>query len=155
MSRQTTGQFGVDPNVRCARVYPVPRSRKQIAELKSVGLKLTRDQARHLAQALFAASKHWDEIDITAYRTPRKSDKSHHVTVTSLSNDTPMRATELLPCPFCGQPATLHQLEENLGPNSCYWVVGCATNECPGSFFYGQTDWPRKIDASQAWNTRA
>lgn len=154
MSRHTTSDFGVDPNMRCLRVYPVRGSRKQIANLKSVGLKLTRDQARHLAQALFAASKHWDEIDITAYRRSRKQDNTHQVTVTSLSNDTPIKLTELLPCPFCGQSATLHQLDENFGPHSCFWVVGCQTVECPGSYC-GQTEWPRKIDATQAWNTRA
>lgn len=154
MNRQTTREFGVDPNVRCEKVYPVSGSRKQLAELKTVGLKLNREQARHLAQALFAASKHWEEIDVTAYRAGRKSDKSHQVTVTSLSHDTPMRIAELLPCPFCGQSAVLHQLEEDFGPHSCFWVVGCQTTECLGSFC-GQTEWPRKTDATQAWNTRA
>jgi len=83
MSRESTKQFGIDPNVRCKRVYPVIGSRKSISELKGVGLKLTREQARHLAQVLLTASDAWEEIEITAYRGARQSDATHQITVTS------------------------------------------------------------------------
>jgi hypothetical protein len=84
MPRQTTHSVTVDPNVRCRRVYPVEDSQRQISELKTVGLVLTRDQAIHLARVLLAASQDWEEIDITAYRfSKRKTDGTYHITVTS------------------------------------------------------------------------
>lgn len=84
MNRESTKQFGVDPNVRCQKVYPVVGSRKSLIELKSVGLKFTREQARHFAQILLTAADAWDEIDVTAYRASRNLDDTHQITVTSL-----------------------------------------------------------------------
>ena len=84
MARETVGKLGVDPNIHCSKVYPVISPRNPISSLKTVGIKLTREQAAHLGQALLAASEKWDDVDITAYRTPNKSDLMHHVTVTSL-----------------------------------------------------------------------
>jgi hypothetical protein len=84
MGRESTKQFGMNPNIRCKKVYPVTGSRKSISELKSVGLKLSREQARHLAQVLLIAADAWEEIDVTAYSTSRQSDGTHEITVTSL-----------------------------------------------------------------------
>jgi hypothetical protein len=87
MSRQSAKQVSVDPNVRCLKVYPVEGSSKTMAELKTVGLKLSREQAIHLARVLLAVSQDWDEIDITAYRTnPRQSDNTYQITVTSMQD---------------------------------------------------------------------
>lgn len=84
MARESVRHLGVDSNIHCTKVYPVLGSRKSISDLKSVGIKLTRAQAVHLAQALAAAAREWKDIDITAYRAPNKSDLLHHVTVTGL-----------------------------------------------------------------------
>lgn len=84
MGRESVRKLGVDSNIHCSKVYPVIGSHKSISDLKSVGIKLTRTQAVHLAQALLAASNEWDDIDITAYRAPNKSDLLHHVTVTGV-----------------------------------------------------------------------
>src|SRR3546814_14891445 len=85
MSRQSAKQVSVNPNVRCLKVYPVEGSSKTVAELKTVGLKLSRDQAIHLARVLLAVSQDWDELDITAYRTsPRPSDGPYQITVPSM-----------------------------------------------------------------------
>jgi hypothetical protein len=84
MSRESTKQFGIDPNVRCQKVYPVMGSRKPTSELKTIGLKLTRQQARHLAQVLLTAAEAWEEIDLTAYRAARQADDTHQITITSL-----------------------------------------------------------------------
>jgi len=88
MSRQSAKQVTVDPNVRCLRVYPVEGSSKSVSELKTVGIKFSREQAIHFARVLLAVSQDWDEIDITAYRTgPRQSDNTYQVTVTSLQDE--------------------------------------------------------------------
>lgn len=85
--RLTTTSIRINPNVRCQRIYPVEDKKqapKSIAELKTVGIKLSRVQAVHLARVLLAASQEWDEIDITAWRIyKRDSDNTYQVTVTS------------------------------------------------------------------------
>ncbi len=49
--RQTASSIRIDANVRCLRIYPVEdkaSSTKSIAELKTVGVKVSREQAVHL-----------------------------------------------------------------------------------------------------------
>lgn len=85
MARQAETTITIDPNVRCLRIYPVEGSAKTVDELKTVGVKLSSDQAIHLSRVLLAAAQEWEEIDLTAWRLDRrKSDKTHHITVTSL-----------------------------------------------------------------------
>jgi len=84
MRRKSARQFDVDPNIRAIKVYPVIGSNRSVSDLKTIGIKLTREQAIHLAQVLLAVANKWDDIDITAYREPRQSDFTHHITVTSL-----------------------------------------------------------------------
>jgi hypothetical protein len=85
--RVAASSIKIDANVRCQRIYPVEDnapSRKTIADLKTVGIKLSREQAVHLARVLLAAAQEWDEIDITAWRIyKRLSDNTYNVTVTS------------------------------------------------------------------------
>jgi len=84
MGRQSAKKIEIDTNLRCKRVYPVEGSSKSVDELKTVGIKLSRDEAIHLARVLLAASQDWTDMDLTAYRTkPRKSDKTYQLTVTS------------------------------------------------------------------------
>jgi hypothetical protein len=85
--RQAASSIKIDPNVRCLRIYPVEdnqNSTKTIADLKTVGIKLSREQAIHLARVLLAAAQEWDEVDITAWRADkRQSDGMYRLTVTS------------------------------------------------------------------------
>jgi len=65
-------------------VYPRRGTRKNIEELQTVGIKLTRKDAIHLARVLLAMTQDWDEVEITARRfEQRKSDNTYSVTVTS------------------------------------------------------------------------
>ena len=86
-TRKAASSIKIDPNVRCQRIYPVEdkvSQTKPIADLKTVGIKLSRDQAIHLARVLLAAAQDWEEIDITAWRIyKRKTDGTYNVTVTS------------------------------------------------------------------------
>ena len=85
--RKAASSIKINPNVRCLRIYPVENARrtpKSIADLKTVGIKLSREQAIHLARVLLAAAQEWDEIDITAWRIyKRQSDGTYNVTVTT------------------------------------------------------------------------
>jgi hypothetical protein len=85
--RRAASSIKIDPNVRCMRIYPVEdnaESTKTIADLKTVGIKLSKDQAIHLSRVLLAAAQEWDEIDVTAWRVyKRKSDGTYNITVTT------------------------------------------------------------------------
>jgi hypothetical protein len=84
--RVSASGLKIDTNVRCLRIYPVEdrAATKKIADLKTVGIKLSQEQAIHLARVLLAASQDWEEIDITAWRVyKRHSDNTYNVTVTS------------------------------------------------------------------------
>jgi hypothetical protein len=60
-TRRAATSIRVNPDVRAMRVYPVEGSDKTIDQLNSVGIKLSRDQAVHLARVLLAVSQDWDE----------------------------------------------------------------------------------------------
>ena len=85
--RVSASSIKIDPNVRCQCIYPVEdkeQNSKTISELKTVGIKLSSQQAIHLARVLLAASQEWQEIDITAWRIyKRQADSTYNVTVTS------------------------------------------------------------------------
>ncbi len=84
MPRRSTRSISIDPNVRCSRIYPTEDTRKNVSELKTIGIKLSSDQAIHLARVLLAASQEWNVIDITGYRFERRtSDGTYHLTITS------------------------------------------------------------------------
>ena len=84
MPRQTVGSVKVDTNVRCLRVYPIESNDRPVRQLRTIGMKLSREQAIHLARVLIAVSQDWQSIDVTAHRfDKRKSDGTYHVTVTS------------------------------------------------------------------------
>ena len=84
MARKSPKGIAIDPNVRCLRVYPTEETDKSVKYLKTVGIKLSREEGIHLARVLLAVTQEWDEIDITAYRLERrKSDGTYHITVTS------------------------------------------------------------------------
>jgi len=88
MSRKSTKNITLDSHVRCLKIYPTENTRRNINELKTIGIKLNKEQAIHLATILLAASHEWDLIDITGYRyNKRKSDNTYTLTITSLQND--------------------------------------------------------------------
>ncbi len=84
MPRRSARSIKVDSNVRCLRVYPTREFKGEVGDLKTIGIRLSREHAIHLARILLAVSQDWDVIDVTAYRFERRrSDSTYHVTVTS------------------------------------------------------------------------
>jgi hypothetical protein len=83
IARRSARSVKIDTNVRCNRVYPIEETNKDVKKLKTVGLKLSRDQTIHLARVLLAVSQEWEEIDLTAYRLKRRADGTYQITVTS------------------------------------------------------------------------
>lgn len=67
MPRESATSISIEPNVRCLRVYPVETSKKTVADLKTVGICLSREQTIHLARVLLAVTQGWDHLEITAW----------------------------------------------------------------------------------------
>ena len=88
MPRQTVNSVAVSPNIRALRVYSVEGSRKTIDQLQTVGIKLSKEQAIHLARVLLAVTQEWDSVEITAKRFERRqNDGTFPVTVTSFVDE--------------------------------------------------------------------
>jgi len=77
MVRKSPRSISIDPNIRCLRIYPTEDTSKHVKDLKTIGIRLNREQSLHLARVLLAVTQEWDEIDITAYRfEKRKSSRT-------------------------------------------------------------------------------
>ena len=84
LKRQSAGAVSVDTNVRCLRVYPTEDTKRSVSDLQTIGIRLTKEQAIHLARLLLVVTQEWDEIDITAYRfAKRHEDGTYRLTITS------------------------------------------------------------------------
>jgi hypothetical protein len=84
MKRQTASAISIETNVRCSRIYPTEDTKRTVTDLQTVGIKLTKEQAIHLARVLLAVTQEWDEVDITAYRfRKRQEDGTYSITITS------------------------------------------------------------------------
>lgn len=85
MKRQSSRSIIINPNLRCLKVYPLTGTKKNIQNLKTIGLKLTKEQGINLARVILAVTQEWNEIDITAFRlNRRKADNTYKITVTGL-----------------------------------------------------------------------
>lgn len=84
MKRQTASSISIETNVRCLRLYPTEDTKRTIEDLQSIGIRLSKEQAIHLARVLLAVTQDWDEIDITGYRfEKRQQDGTYRLTITS------------------------------------------------------------------------
>jgi len=85
--RVSAGSVSPRSNIRAEAVYPVPGTKRTLAELKSVGIRLTAVETVRMATAMLVLAQTCDEIDITAWRDgPRASDGTRKVTVTARGN---------------------------------------------------------------------
>jgi len=84
LKRQAASAVSVDTNVRCLRVYPTEDTKHTVSDLQTVGIRLSKEQAIHLARLLLVVTQEWEEIDITAYRfEKRHEDGTYRLTITS------------------------------------------------------------------------
>jgi hypothetical protein len=65
------------------QIYPTSKTKRDIQDLKTIGIRLSREHAIHLARVLLAVTQEWDEVDLTGYRLDRRSDGTQQLTVTS------------------------------------------------------------------------
>lgn len=88
MPRRSARSISIDSNVRCTRIYPTDETQKTVEDLETIGIRLSREQAVHLARVVLAATQEWAVIDITGYRRERRaSDGTYRLTITSQQAD--------------------------------------------------------------------
>src|SRR4030042_4133335 len=85
MKRKSSTSVTISPTLKCLKVYPIKGTKRDLDELKTVGITLTKDQAIQLARVLLAVTQDWDLIDLTAYRLKKRADGCHPITITSLA----------------------------------------------------------------------
>lgn len=84
LKRKSASAVSIDTNVRCLRVYPTEDTKRSVSDLQTIGIRLTKEQAIHLARVLLSVTQEWDEVDITAYRfEKRQEDGTYRLTITS------------------------------------------------------------------------
>ena len=86
MARKSAASVEVQKNLRAIRIYPTEVQTKKLSKLKTIGIRLNRNQAISLARILLLVTQDWEEVDITAYRFKRrKTDDTYPLTVTSIT----------------------------------------------------------------------
>lgn len=66
--------------------------------------------------------------------------------------DPTSKERSLLPCPFCGAPATLETIESKASPGDLRFSAGCNTEDCIG--YQSVITFARRGEAATAWNRR-
>jgi hypothetical protein len=54
--------------VKCRNIYPILETRKQLADLKTVGFQLSKEEAIDLARKLLGVALSSSKVDVTAFR---------------------------------------------------------------------------------------
>ncbi len=81
MPKKPLTTLSVDTHIRCQQIYP-KESEAAYADLKTVGVRLSREEALHLAAALLAAAQEWQEVELVVHRFDRRqSDKTYLLSV--------------------------------------------------------------------------
>jgi hypothetical protein len=71
----------IDTHVRCLQVFPKEKE-TGYKDLKTMGIRLSREEALHLARAILAATQEWEEVELVVHRfDKRKSDNTYLLSV--------------------------------------------------------------------------
>ena len=81
MPRKLVTSLTIDTHVRCLQVFPEEKE-AAYKELETMGVKLSREEALHLARAILAATQEWKEVALVVHRfDKRKSDNTYLLSV--------------------------------------------------------------------------
>lgn len=81
MPKKTLSSLTIDMHVRCQQVFP-QESEAAYRELKTMGVRLSREEALHLARAILAATQEWEEVELVVHRFDRRpSDRTYLLAV--------------------------------------------------------------------------
>lgn len=81
MPKKPVTSLTIDTHVRCLQIFPKEKE-AAYKELKTMGVKLSRQEALHLARAILAATQEWEEVELVVHRfDKRKSDNTYLLSV--------------------------------------------------------------------------
>jgi hypothetical protein len=81
MPKRPFTSLTIDTHVRCLQVFPKEKE-AAYKELPTMGVRLSREEALHLARALLAATQEWKEVELVVHRfDKRKSDNTYLLSV--------------------------------------------------------------------------
>ena len=81
MPKKPLTTLTIDTHIRCQQIYPKEQE-AAFRDLKTVGVRLSREEARRLAAALLAAAQEWQEVELVVHRFDRrKSDNTYLLSV--------------------------------------------------------------------------
>jgi hypothetical protein len=71
----------IDTHIRCLQVFPKEED-AAYKDLDTMGVRLSREEALHLARAILAATQEWEEVELVVHRfDKRKSDNTYLLSV--------------------------------------------------------------------------
>jgi hypothetical protein len=73
--RQSTAGIRLPSQTKAIQVYPRPET---VPNIKTIGFRISANEAKDLALLLLAGAKNWSTIDVTCFR------ETNSITVTSL-----------------------------------------------------------------------
>jgi hypothetical protein len=81
MPKKPLTSLTIDTHVRCLQVFPKEKE-AAYKDLATMGIRLSRDEALHLARAILAATQEWEEVELVVHRfDKRKSDNTYLLSV--------------------------------------------------------------------------
>lgn len=81
MTKKPLTTLTIDTHIRCLQIYPKD-TETAYKDLKTIGLRLSRQEALRLAGALLAAAQEWQEVELVGHRFDRrKSDNTYLLSV--------------------------------------------------------------------------
>jgi len=81
MPKKPLTSITIDTHIRCRQVFP-PENQAAYKDLTIMGVRLSREEALHLARAILAATQEWQEVELVVHRfDKRTSDNTYLLTV--------------------------------------------------------------------------
>ena len=81
MPKKPFTSLTIDTHVRCRQIFPQEKD-AAYKGLETMGVRLSREEALHLARAILAATQEWKEVELVVHRfNKRKSDNTYLLSV--------------------------------------------------------------------------
>jgi hypothetical protein len=81
MPKKPLTSLTIDTHVRCKQIFPKEKE-AAYKDLTTMGVKLSREEALHLARAILAATQEWEEMELVVHRfDKRQADNTYLLSV--------------------------------------------------------------------------
>jgi hypothetical protein len=81
MPKKLLTSLTIDTHVRCRQIFPQEKE-AAYKDLVTMGVRLSREEALHLARAILAATQEWEEVELVVHRfDKRTSDNTYLLSI--------------------------------------------------------------------------